>query len=49
MLGYIFFGELPDSQILIGSVIIVLAGLFIFHRKNIVDVTPNADVPPDGH
>ncbi len=49
VLGYIFFGELPDSQILIGSVIIVLAGLFIFHRKNIVDVTPNADVPPDGH
>jgi S-adenosylmethionine uptake transporter len=49
VLGYIFFGELPDSQILIGSVIIVLAGLFIFHRKNIVDVTPKADVPPDGH
>jgi len=49
VLGYVFFGELPDSQILIGSVIIVLAGLFIFHRKNIVDVTPKADVPPDGH
>ncbi|MBB3659309.1 S-adenosylmethionine uptake transporter [Rhizobium sp. BK650] len=47
--GYIFFGELPDIQILIGSVIIVLAGLFIFHRKNLMDVTLKADVPPDGH
>jgi len=49
VLGYIFFGELPDKQILVGSVIIVLAGLFIFHRKNMVDVTSKSDVPPDGH
>jgi S-adenosylmethionine uptake transporter len=49
VLGYIFFGELPDRQILIGSAIIVLAGLFIFHRKNIAEVTSKADVSPDGH
>lgn len=49
VLGYVFFGDLPDKQILLGSVIIVLAGLFIFHRKNLVDTTSKADVPCDGH
>ncbi len=49
VLGYVFFDELPDSQILAGSAIIVLAGLFIFHRKNMVETTSRADVPPDGH
>ncbi|MDM9621853.1 DMT family transporter [Rhizobium sp. S96] len=49
VLGYLFFGDLPDSQILMGSGVIVLAGLFIFHRKNLVGDTPKADVPPDGH
>lgn len=47
--GYGFFDELPDRQILLGSVIIVLAGLFIFHRKNLVDTTSKADIPRDGH
>ncbi|MEZ2131319.1 MULTISPECIES: DMT family transporter [unclassified Sinorhizobium] len=47
--GYVFFDDLPDNQILLGSIIIVLAGLFIFHRKNLVDTTSKADVPPDGH
>lgn len=48
-LGFLFFGDLPDSQILIGSAVIVVAGLFIFHRKNLTgDITKEA-VPPDGH
>lgn len=49
LLGYLFFGDLPDSQILVGSAVIVLAGLFIFHRKNLVANIPKDDVPPDGH
>ncbi|NLS02153.1 DMT family transporter [Rhizobium sp. P32RR-XVIII] len=49
LLGYLFFGDLPDSQILVGSAVIVLAGLFIFHRKNLVANVPKDDVPPDGH
>ena len=30
---------MPDPQILIGSAVIVLAGLFIFHRQKVVDKT----------
>jgi S-adenosylmethionine uptake transporter len=36
ILGAIFFDELPDLQVLIGSAIIIVAGLFIFHRKKVV-------------
>jgi S-adenosylmethionine uptake transporter len=49
LLGYLFFGDLPDRQVLIGSAVIVLAGLFIFHRKKIVSGIPADDVAPDGH
>ncbi len=49
LLGFLFFGDLPDSQILVGSAVIVLAGLFIFHRKNLIANVPKDDVPPDGH
>ncbi|MBS9721679.1 DMT family transporter [Tianweitania sp. BSSL-BM11] len=36
ILGVIFFDELPDLQVILGSVIIIVAGLFIFHRKKVV-------------
>ncbi|NLS20467.1 DMT family transporter [Rhizobium sp. P40RR-XXII] len=49
ILGFVFFGDIPDAQIVIGSVIIVLAGLFIFHRKNMVATIPKDDIAPDGH
>lgn len=41
--GLIFFSDVPDSQILLGSAVIVLAGLFIFHRQKVVD----REVPPE--
>jgi len=41
--GLVFFGDMPSPRILIGSGIIVLAGLFIFHRQKIVD----SSVPPE--
>ncbi|SKA07039.1 DMT family transporter [Consotaella salsifontis] len=37
LFGLAFFGDVPDRQILVGSAIIILAGLFIFHRKKAVD------------
>jgi len=41
--GLVFFGDVPSTRILIGSGIVVLAGLFIFHRQKVVDTT----VPPE--
>jgi len=41
--GLVFFGDVPGPRILIGSGIIVLAGLFIFHRQKVVDTA----VPPE--
>jgi S-adenosylmethionine uptake transporter len=35
--GFLFFADIPDRQILLGSAVIVLAGLFIFHRQKVVD------------
>ena len=32
-------------RILVGSAIIVLAGLFIFHRQKVVDEVPPENVP----
>ncbi|MGV1760649.1 DMT family transporter [Rhizobium sp. A22-96] len=48
-LGFLFFGDIPDAQIIVGSVVIVLAGLFIFHRKNLTETIPKDAVPRDGH
>ncbi len=42
--GVVFFGDVPDSQLLVGSAIIVLAGLFIFHRQKVRHAGPD-DVP----
>lgn len=47
--GFVFFGDVPDTQILVGSAVIIVAGLFIFHRKNLVDGVPADSVPVDGH
>jgi S-adenosylmethionine uptake transporter len=41
--GLLFFADVPDTQILVGSAVIILAGLFIFHRQKVVD----RDVPPE--
>lgn len=46
--GLIFFGDIPDFQILAGSAVIVFAGLFIFHRQKVVDkVVPSETVARD--
>ncbi|ESX43513.1 DMT family transporter [Mesorhizobium sp. C416B] len=44
--GLAFFGDVPGPRILIGSAIVVLAGLFIFHRQKVVEtVVPRENVP----
>jgi len=48
-LGFLFFGDIPDAQIIVGSVIIVLAGLFIFHRKSLTESIPKDAIARDGH
>jgi S-adenosylmethionine uptake transporter len=43
--GVIFFGDVPGPRILAGSAIVVLAGLFIFHRQKVVATVPPESVP----
>lgn len=43
--GLVFFNDVPGTRILVGSAIIVLAGLFIFHRQKVVDEVPPENVP----
>jgi S-adenosylmethionine uptake transporter len=45
LLGYLVFGDVPESRIWIGSAIVVLAGLFIFHRQKVVATVPPENVP----
>ncbi|RVD31080.1 DMT family transporter [Mesorhizobium sp. M4B.F.Ca.ET.017.02.2.1] len=44
--GLAFFGDVPSLRILVGSAIVVLAGIFIFHRQKVVEtVVPPENVP----
>lgn len=45
ILGLVFFGDVPSPRILIGAGIVVLAGMFIFHRQNTVASLPPENVP----
>jgi drug/metabolite transporter (DMT)-like permease len=33
ILGYLFFGEIPDVWMIIGALIVVLTGIYTFHRE----------------
>lgn len=45
LFGFIFFHDIPEARIWIGSAIIVFAGLFIFHRQKVVADVPRENVP----
>ena len=45
ILGWLFFGDVPGIRILVGAAIVVLAGLFIFHRQNVKSTVEPEDVP----
>ncbi|KQU64214.1 multidrug DMT transporter permease [Aminobacter sp. DSM 101952] len=49
VMGIAFFGDYPDAQGLVGSAIIVVAGLFIFHRQKVVDKAEPETVPTSVH
>lgn len=52
MLGYVIFGDVPDGPMLIGAAIIVLSGLYAFHRERIRSraqpAASSPGMPPDG-
>ncbi len=31
--GYLFWGELPDAQVVAGLVVVIASGLYILHRE----------------
>jgi drug/metabolite transporter (DMT)-like permease len=33
--GYLVFGDVPETRMLVGAAIIILAGLFLFHREKV--------------
>ena len=43
--GWVFFGDVPGLRILVGSAVIVLAGLFVFHRQKMKSTVPPENVP----
>ena len=43
--GMVFFGDVPSLRILIGAGIVVMAGIFIIHRKKVVAAVVPSDVP----
>jgi S-adenosylmethionine uptake transporter len=45
LLGYLVFHDVPESRIWIGSAIVVLAGLFIFHRQKVKATVSPENVP----
>tara|TARA_B110000263_G_C15275562_1_gene495701 strand:+ start:397 stop:1326 length:930 start_codon:yes stop_codon:yes gene_type:complete len=40
IMGYIFFRDLPDIFEIIGSIVIILSGLFIIYRENKLNIRP---------
>jgi len=40
ILGYLIFSELPDSFTIIGAAIVVVSGLFVFHRERVRKIQP---------
>ncbi|MGQ3214451.1 MAG: DMT family transporter [Shinella sp.] len=46
LFGFLFFGDVPGPNMIVGSAIIVVAGLFISHRKaRKVETVPDSDLP----
>jgi drug/metabolite transporter (DMT)-like permease len=54
LLGYLFFGDLPDVPMIIGSIIVIGSGLYTLYRERIVGrlkpvaTTTAAATSPDG-
>lgn len=46
VLGYIFFGDVPTTQMLVGAGIIIAAGIYIFIREQTLARAPTFTEPP---
>jgi drug/metabolite transporter (DMT)-like permease len=36
VLGYALFGQTPDRVTLVGTLVVVASGLYVFHRERVV-------------
>lgn len=51
LLGYLVFGDVPDAAMIVGATIIVLSGIYTFHRERVRNrllATDTPTSPPDG-
>lgn len=51
LLGYLVFGDVPDAMMVLGASVIVLSGIYTFHRERVRDhllATNSSNAPPDG-
>jgi drug/metabolite transporter (DMT)-like permease len=51
LLGYLVFGDVPDIAMIVGASIIVLSGVYTFHRERVRNRPLAADAtttPADG-
>jgi drug/metabolite transporter (DMT)-like permease len=51
LLGYLVFGDVPDTMMALGASIIVLSGIYTFHRERVRDrllAANSSNAPPDG-
>ena len=46
LFGYLVFGDVPDILMLVGSAIIIAAGLYIFWREQTVGRPEQTFTPP---
>lgn len=46
LFGYLVFGDVPDAAMVTGAVVIVLSGLYTFHRERVRNRLLAADTPP---
>jgi len=44
LLGWVIFHELPDRWTLVGAVIVIGSGLYLFYRERVRQTSPSADV-----
>ncbi|WP_441242417.1 DMT family transporter [Tardiphaga sp. 768_D3_N2_1] len=51
LLGYLVFGDVPDAMMVLGASVIVLSGIYTFHRERVRDrllAANSSNAPPDG-
>ena len=47
IIGYVVFGDVPDGATLIGSLVVVASGLYVFYREQKLNLPDSAAAPVD--